>query len=850
MRSRLRPLFRSRFRPRPGLALACLVLLLTPAAVLAQAPAPAPDATSTSSKLAEAARAIRTGHYDDVESLIASLRDEAAIVLRASAHEARGRYDDAQALLTPAAAANPGGDAALELGLLARLRGRRAESDRLLVAVLDRNVRGPEQDRLVRAARAARALSRFEQANEAFRGATMLGVDDPAIPTGWGELFLEKHNQADAIRSFRQALQVDRGYAPAGVGLGRAMADGNPPMAREIARRALTMNPSFVPAHVLVAELALDDADRGAAVDAIDAALAVNPSSLEALSLEAAVAFLDDRQADFDDVVAKVRAINPSYSSVFRVAGAQAARHYRFDDAVALVRRAVALDGEDARAHAELGLHLMRTGDEAAARVALDRAFALDPYDAVTYNLLGLLESLDTFVTIEDGPIVLRLHPDEAAVLREHALPLARDALRTLSARYGLAPQGPILVELFPRHDDFAVRTLGLPGMIGALGACFGRVVTADSPRARPPNTFSWQATLWHEMAHVVTLQLSRQRVPRWLTEGISVYEEQRARPEWGRDMQVAFAEAMDRDQVLRLAEFDKGFTDPDTIALAYFQASLVVDHIVQRFGEEKLRALLVAYGEGLDTPAAVSRTLGVDLDALQASFFESIGQQFGPLRRALEPPPDGQLAGVTGAEALGDLAAKYPGSYPVQLALAQALQENGDTEGAIAAYERAAVLVPWVTGEEAPRAQVVRIALAAGDTGSAVTALERQLEYDHDNVDAARQLAGLLEPESPRAIAAWTRVADLDPFDATATEALGRHALVAGDAAEAARWFRTALASSPKDEVSARCDLAEAYRQLGSVGEAKRQVLAALEIAPTFPRAQDLLLSVVEGQP
>ena len=73
---------------------------------------------------------------------------------------------------------------------------------------------------------------------------------------------------------------------------------------------------------------------------------------------------------------------------------------------------------------------------------------------------------------------------------------------------------------MFPKHDDFAVRNVGLPGMIGALGACFGRVVTLDSPRARPPGDFNWGATLWHELAHVITLQMSKNRVPRWLTEG------------------------------------------------------------------------------------------------------------------------------------------------------------------------------------------------------------------------------------------------------------------------------------------------------------------------------------------
>src|SRR5690606_8492198 len=138
---------------------------------------------------------------------------------------------------------------------------------------------------------------------------------------------------------------------------------------------------------------------------------------------------------------------------------------------------------------------------------------------------------------------------------------------------YGFTPDAPVLLEIFPRHDDFAVRNVGLPGMIGALGACFGRVVTLDSPRARPPGTFNWTATMWHEMAHVITLQMSKNRVPRWLTEGISEFEEQRARPSWGRKMDLAFADALERGETLPLEDLNAGFMSPDTISLAYGQA-------------------------------------------------------------------------------------------------------------------------------------------------------------------------------------------------------------------------------------------------------------------------------------
>ena len=119
---------------------------------------------------------------------------------------------------------------------------------------------------------------------------------------------------------------------------------------------------------------------------------------------------------------------------------------------------------------------------------------------------------------------------------------------------------------MFPKHDHFAVRTAGLPGMIGALGACFGRVVTLDSPRARP-GEFQWEATLWHELAHVITLQMSNQRLPRWLSEGISEFEETIERPgRWGRAGDLMFANLMNRGETIKLKELNAAFQSPQLI--------------------------------------------------------------------------------------------------------------------------------------------------------------------------------------------------------------------------------------------------------------------------------------------
>ncbi|HXH23623.1 MAG TPA: tetratricopeptide repeat protein [Vicinamibacterales bacterium] len=803
----------------------------------------------------QALRALHRGQFDQVDRLLAGATDPRSVALRARAAAARGRYADAEQMLRGPAAQNPGSDAALELGLLQLYLGRRREGDwtlaRLLAAV------DPDTAaEYLRSALAARALGMsrgdkdlLHEANELFREANRLAPDDPVINTAWGEIWLETYDPAEAARKFQDAVRVAEDYVPALVGLARVAAGENPQAAKSTIDRILKLNPNSIPAHLLAAELALDERRRDDARAAVRRALEVNPDSLEARALEAAMALVDGRDTEFEQKAQEVLRINPVYGEVYRVAGDQLARNYRFDEAEVVFRKAISVDPDSARAHADLGLNLLRTGDEASARKALERAFERDPFNQVTYNLLLMLDELDKFQTITDGDLVMRFHPDEVGVMREQALPLAKQALSTLQERYKFKVRGPILIEMFPKHDDFAVRTLGLPGMIGALGACFGRVVTLDSPRARPPGEFNWQATLWHELAHVITLQMSNNRLPRWVSEGASQWEERRARPEWGREMEVPFAQALEEGRLLKLKDLNEGFSDPRLISLTYHQASLVVEHLVETYGEPKFHELLRAYGRGLETEEAFKTVFGATIDEIQASFDARIERQYASLRRALRRP---KLDGKPALDDLKRAAAEMPDSFVVQMQLAAALEQAGDLAGAIGAYERAAQLVPSATGDNNPHARIAAIAIKQGNDELAIAALEAALRVNHEDVESARLLAARLARTSDpaRTEAAYRRVVELDPFDVQAQTALGRLAFARKDVQTALVAFRSALAANPPDRASAHVDLAEAYLAAGQPGEAKRHALAALEIAPAFERAQDLLLRIVDGAP
>jgi cellulose synthase operon protein C len=825
---------------------ASLVFLALPTSGTAQAPR-----RLAATPLQALTRAVIEGRYDEVDSMADKLdvRDPNVVALKARAAIARGRYAEAEAALRPVASRFPFSEAALELGLLGQMLGR-PDATAILEKMTPVADTSNDPYEVARAARALRALGRFQESSAAYREAAGALPSDPSFQTGWGELFLEKYNKAEALRSFQLAMQVDARWVPAIVGAARTLSDDNPPQAVTLAKRALEVNPSSVDAHLFLAEEALDASHHDEARQELDKALAVNPQSLEAHALVAAMAFITDKPQEFEAAAAKTLQIAPKYGEVFRTAGEFAAHNYRFDEAVALTRRALELDGNNPRTLADLGLHLMRTGDEAGARAALEASFKIDPYDVVTFNLLGLLDTLDKFVTVKDGDIVMKLHKDEAPVLQEYAMSLAHQALNTFSKSYEFTPKGPILIEIFPKHDDFAVRTLGLPGMVGALGVCFGRVVTMDSPRARP-GEFQWEATLWHELAHVITLQLSNQRLPRWLSEGLSEFEEIRARPDWMRQMDLEFAAMLNRGEAIKLKDLNAAFQNPKLITIAYYQARLVVQHLHDAYGDAGIRKLVRAYAQGVDTDVALKSALNTDFEHLQTGFDQMIDKMFGATRKALAAPENPEVLRMP-LEMLRPYAAEHPTNYPVLITLGSALRKAGQLDEAMQVFEKAAQALPTAHGADSPHVQMAAIAMEKKDRARAISELTTVVATDFDNLDAARQLSALLRQtnvdDAARLRPVYERITALDPFDAEAHSTLGRLAMQRNEAAVASREFRTVVALGPVDRAAAYTDLAESYFKEGKRADAKKQTLAALEIAPTYERAQELLLKLVDG--
>src|SRR5262249_23096770 len=157
----------------------------------------------------------------------------------------------------------------------------------------------------------------------------------------------------------------------------------------------------------------------------------------------------------------------------------------------------------------------------------------------------------------------------------------------TFKTKYTYTPPPPIRIEVYRSHADFSVRTVGLAGL-GALGGSFGTTLAFDSPAAKDAGPFHWGSAGWAALAHTVTLGLTDHGVPRWLSEGLSVYEEHKGKPGWGFNVTPGFINAFKAGKLVPVSRMNDGFMHPaypEQVGLSYYQASLVCDLIARDWG-------------------------------------------------------------------------------------------------------------------------------------------------------------------------------------------------------------------------------------------------------------------------
>jgi tetratricopeptide (TPR) repeat protein len=686
------------------------------------------------------------------------------------------------------------------------------------------------------AAEAAWALGDMQRANEVFRDSLQNNERAVQPRVRWARLFLQTHQYSDAAELFGQALRVFPNDVHAKLGLASVYAERFEGQARPLVEEALKQDGDLIEGHLLTASMDLEEGQLEGAEQALDRAMRlVSREKLPPLEVYALRASLEmSRGGNPDQWIKRILDYNPRYGTVYQQLAHFEIMRRRYREATVLLRRAVEVQPDLWGAHAELGSNLLRLGLIDEARTHLQMAYSGDPYSPTTVNSLRLLDRIGEFEVTESPVTVgqdsyqvrLRLHKKEAAVLRPYALDLTRRSIQSFSQRYGFKLREPVTVEMYPDHDDFAVRVAALPG-IGLLGVTFGYVVAMDSPSGRATGDFHWGSTLWHEMAHVFTLEATDHHVPRWLSEGISVFEEWRTGPTPGVAVPPEAIAALDKKQFLPVAELDSGFirpSYPSQVQVSYMQSGLVCLFIEQRWGFEQLSVLLRQFDGKRSTAQAIEATFKIAPAAFDKEFDTFIRTRFANLLANLD---DWQQQ---------------------QQAARQAIQKERWAE-AIEPARRAVALYPEQVGGDSPHLLLARALEKMNRRSDAIVALEDYRRAGGWDPVALKELSRWLD-EAGRTAEATDVLASLnfaEPLTADLHAQLGERLLTGGRAEEALREFNALLALNVLDQAPAHYGMARALRELGDQSASRRHLLDALAIAPHYKPAQALLLKMIE---
>ena len=708
------------------------------------------------------------------------------------------------------------------------------------------NDHDPESaEELTLIARALVHLERFQDANDMYRSAIEADSNYLEAQLGAAELFTEKYAYSDAATFLDDAFKINPNSARAYLNLARnKRLDGDTEMAAAISK-ALTINPNYVDAIALKAATALEANRLDEASTEIDKALKINSRSLETHSLRAAMLYLQDQ--DFEPEVAATLAISPKYGGVYNTLSHYAAITRRTEQAARFARRATEIAPRLWDAHLNLGMALLRMGQMDTGRESVEKAFKGDPFNVWAKNTLDLLDSMREFKETKRGAFIIKASAQESDVLAPYAANLLEEAAAKLTAKYKFTPKGPIIIEIFQNHEDFAVRTLGIPGL-GALGVCFGFVVAQDSPSAREAGEFNWGSTLWHEYTHVITLQMTDFRIPRWFSEGLSVYEERRARPGWGDDWNPLFVRAFTEKRWFKMADLDAAFQRPKTpqdVPIAYFQASQVCEFIAERYGFDAILRMLAMYREKARTADVLQQVLKLTESDFDREFAAYIEAKVKPLQQALSTQSN-VVASLSKEEVLKQL--QTQDTFALRIRAAELLTADGDTQAAVTHYIRALELFPYVTGAGNPYESLAKLLEQKGDQAQAAKVLDSLVKNDENNLEALKTIARLRLAlgERQQALDALQASFFISPFDYKLHTQAGELSVELKDYGKALTEFQVALALSPPNLAEANYNVASAFHALGRQPEAKRSVLRALEAAPRYEKAQELLLRIV----
>jgi tetratricopeptide (TPR) repeat protein len=498
----------------------------------------------------------------------------------------------------------------------------------------------------------------------------------------------------------------------------------------------------------------------------------------------------------------------------------------------------------------------LETGQEKEAKEAYDASFAIDPYNRRAFNQLKLLEYLQKFSTKESKTrlregsklpaFIIRYDPQDEvlASLAMEWMEKVRPEIWSYFQIHDLP--APTQIEFFPSHEEFGVRTTGLP-WIGTVGASTGNVIALDVPRGGAKDmmgAFDWARVLRHEYTHTVTLAMTNNRIPHWLTEAAACEQEQAPR-DW--DNCQLLAANFRAGELFTIANLNWGFIRPKRSIdrqLAYMESQWLYQYLVATYGLPKMLEFLHAFRDGATEAAAWPKVYGKTMEEMDKEFLAWAKTQIESWGLPTDKlPKRAELEAVV---------KKDPKDVESLVKLAYVMAGSGNGKKAKELLEKALAIEP----KHLRARELLGAVLAQGkepDKEKGKALLEGVVKDDAKRPVAVRTLGVLaMERRDFDEAEKWfTQLQELRPLDDASYTNLAGIYLVKKDYPKAIAQLLELQRHEQHDERIPR-KLAQLFQQQGQLREAEESAYRSIRINPYNAINHQLMAQILmeEKQP
>ena len=450
-------------------------------------------------------------------------------------------------------------------------------------------------------------------------------------------LFLEKFNQAAAAKALQKATAINpRSPDVLATQARLKILSYELDEARRLVERALKINPQHILAHCMLADIHLANFVPEKAVEVLLKAEKLNPRLNATLGRLAATYGMVDgldqiKDSRMEQLIKRVTTQNKHCGQFYFELGNALVKGRKYPSATIYYRQATEVMPQLVGPRGQLGLVYMNLGEESKAKKLLDESFKIDPFNVRVINSLKVLEVLDKYTTLETEHFIIRYDGEQDKILGPIAARYLESIYPELCERLDYQVPGKTLFEIFNKarntdgHGWFSARIVGLPN-IHTIGACAGKMVALTSPTSMRKR-FNWARVLRHELVHVINLQQTNFNIPHWFTEGLAVYLEDLPRHTKWKEL---LAERVPNRNVFNLETINLGFIRPKSSndwQMAYCQAEIYVQYMVDRYGKDSLGKMLRAYRDNLTTSQAVQQAFKVTIKEFESGYTEYLNK-------------------------------------------------------------------------------------------------------------------------------------------------------------------------------------------------------------------------------